>query len=253
MPLGPVLLKFPDGTSLLLTLKPESHGHHGSHHGVISLEELKEAPYGVVLHSSTGRPFRVLRPTLEDLMMRVKRRTQIVYPKDAGFILLKLGLKDGDLVFEAGTGSGAMTIALAWAVAPGGRVITYERVEEFHLLAQENVEKAGYSPWVEFVHKDAGEGIEGGPFDAAFIDLRDPPEILQPLAQVLRRGAPVAFFLPTANQVQELLRALQGHYEDEEVVEIFHRYYKTNAERFRPEDRMTAHTGYLVFARRKIV
>jgi tRNA (adenine57-N1/adenine58-N1)-methyltransferase len=40
-----------------------------------------------------------------------------------------------------------------------------------------------------------------------------------------------------------------GGWTDVEVTEILMRRYKPVADRLRPEDRMIAHTGYLLFAR----
>jgi tRNA (adenine57-N1/adenine58-N1)-methyltransferase len=40
-------------------------------------------------------------------------------------------------------------------------------------------------------------------------------------------------------------------FEDVEILEILHRRYKPVPERLRPEDRMVAHTGFLVFARHR--
>jgi len=252
MPEGPVYLLFDDGTRALLHVDPDAQGTYGTHRGTLSLAEVLKAETGSVLTTNIGARVRVLRPSLEDLLMRVRRKTQIVYPKDAGFTLLKLGLRPGDRVFETGSGSGAMTIALAWAVSPSGRVVTYEREEAFLRLARENVTRAGFADVVEFVHADASQAIAGGPYDAAFIDVREPWSVLAPLREALRPGALVAFLLPTTNQVQKLLQSLQMGFTDVEVLEILHRYYKPNPARLRPEDRMTGHTGYLVFARREV-
>jgi len=252
MPVGPVYLLFDDGTRAFLHIDPDAQGTYGTHRGTLSLADIRSIEPGFALTTNIGARVRVLRPSLEDLLMRVRRKTQIVYPKDAGFTLLKLGIRPGDRVFETGSGSGAMTIALAWAVSPHGRVVTYERGEAFLRLARENVTRAGFANVVEFVHADASQAITGGPYDAAFVDVREPWAVLAPLCKELRPGALVAFLLPTTNQVQELLQELQTGFADLEVLEILHRYYKPNPARLRPEDRMTGHTGYLVFARREV-
>jgi len=57
--------------------------------------------------------------------------------------------------------------------------------------------------------------------------------------------------VPTVNQVSDLLTGLQdARFGDVEVCELLQRAYKPVAERLRPADRMVAHTGFLIFARR---
>ncbi len=66
-----------------------------------------------------------------------------MYPKDIGFILTSMSVGPDQTILEAGTGSGSMTVALAYAVGANGRVITYEKREEFQNLARKNVERLG--------------------------------------------------------------------------------------------------------------
>ena len=75
-------------------------------------------------------------------------------------------------------------------------------------------------------------------------------DYLEAAAAVVRPGSPVGFLLPTTNQISELLAAMEeSPFSDVEVLEILVRHYKPVPERLRPEDRMVAHTGFLVFAR----
>ncbi len=51
--------------------------------------------------------------------------------------------------------------------------------------------------------------------------------------------------------MEKVLYALkQNNFAFVEVCELLLRYYKTNPARLRPTDRMVAHTGFLVFARK---
>lgn len=251
MPKGDVLLMLEDGSTYLLRLKGKVKGNFSTHKGEIDLAEVAGADFGAELRTKTGARAWLLRPTLHDYLYKAERITQIVYPKDIGFILLKLDLSSGRKVLEIGTGSGVMTTALAWAVRPRGRVVTYEVNERFIEVAKRNVERAGLSRWVEFVHADAREGIKEGDFDAVFIDIKDPTSVLGPVLSALKGGAPLGALLPTVNQVQDLIRASgeQGLV-GVEVCEVLWRPYKPNPERLRPVNRMPAHTGYLFFARK---
>ena len=251
MPRGDVLLMLEDGSTYLLRLKGRVRGAFSTHKGEIDLAEVAASDFGAEIRTKTGARAWLLRPTLHDYLFKAERVTQIIYPKDIGLVLLKLDLTSGKRVLEVGTGSGVMTTALAWAVRPRGEVVTYEVNERFIEVAKKNVERAGLSKWVRFVHADASKGVEGGDFDAAFVDIKDPTAVLGPVLRALKGGAPLGALLPTVNQVQDLIRAAEGHgLVGIEVCEILWRPYKPNPERLRPVDRMPAHTGYLFFARK---
>ena len=193
--------------------------------------------------------FEVFRPALEDLiLLGFRRKTQIIYPKDAFYIAFKLGIGRNSRVLEFGTGSGALCAVLSELA---GEVHTYEVVEEFHRLAVSNMKRYGLGENVVFHLGDFGEAeVEEALFDCAFVDVRDPLPYLEKLHRVLRDSAPLGFLLPTANQVVALLKELKPLFGGVEVLEILHRHYKTLPERFRPEDTMIGHTAYLVFCRK---
>jgi len=218
--------------------------------GVVSMSQVAEAAFGGTVKSHMGKPYRVVRPTLYDLVKGVKRQTQIIYPKEIGYILVKLGVGPGARVIEAGSGSGSLTTALAWAVGDEGKVYTFERREEFSKLARKNLARAGLDHRVEFTHRDIADGFGVDSADCLFLDVRTPWDYLEQAAAAVAPGAPLGFLLPTTNQVQDLLAAMEGGpFEDIEVLEIMLRKYKPVADRLRPSDRMVAHTGFLVFAR----
>ena len=218
--------------------------------GVLDLDAVRATGWGYQVCTHKGQPFTIMRPTLYDLVKSVKRRTQIIYPKEIGYIVMKLGIGPGCRIVEAGCGSGGLTTALAWLVGDSGKVYTYERREEFFSLCRENLERVGLAHRVEQFHHDIGGGFYSHSADALFLDVREPCDYVQHIPNAVVPGAPIGFLLPTTNQVQDLLKALeQGHFCQVEVVEIFLRHYKPVPERLRPEDRMVAHTGFLVFAR----
>jgi len=195
--------------------------------------------------------FLVFSPTLEDLiLLGFERKTQIVYPKDAFYIAYKLGLDKSKKVLEFGTGSGAMTSVLSLLA---GEVWTYEASESFYKNAKRNWERFGLCENVKAFNIDFKDAsVEEEYFDAVFVDVREPWEYLEKVWRTLKGGSPCAFVLPTANQVSKLLSSLKDLFGDVEVMEVLQRHYKTNPERFRPEDQMVAHTAYLVFCRKII-
>ncbi|MFN3567287.1 MAG: tRNA (adenine-N1)-methyltransferase [Caldimicrobium sp.] len=232
----------------LLSIKD---GLFHTHKGVINLSEIKNKTYGDMIHSSTGEPFYILKPTLYDFIMKLKRITQIIYPKDLGYILLKLGVAEGKRYIECGTGSGALTCILAFLVGSDGQVFSYEKEERFLQVAKENVKRLGLESRVIFKLREVKESFDEREVDGIFIDLRKPWEILGAAYKSLKGGHPLGILVPTANQVSETLKGLKElPFVDIEVVEILLRNYKINPERLRPEDQMIGHTGYLIFAKK---
>lgn len=222
-----------------------------THRGMLNHDDLIGKPWGSQVFSHQGSPFFLLQPSLADILNDLKRSTQIMYPKDIGYILTRLSVGPGQTVLEAGTGSGSMTVALAFAVGPGGRVVSYEKRPEFQSLARKNLERLGLAERVEFKLRDLAEGCDETDADAFFLDVPNPWDYVAAVRAALKPGGFFASLLPTFNQVETLLHALRREsFAFVEVCEILLRYYKPEPTRLRPTDRMVAHTGFLIFARR---
>lgn len=241
-----VLIVSPDEKTYLV--KVYNKKSMGTHLGEINLGDAIGLEYGQRIYSNLEHPFIVLEPSLEDRMMKIRRRTQIIYPKDAGLILLKCGVTTGMRVVECGTGSGALTMALANAVAPTGKVYTYERREEFSENARQNVENAGYAEYVEFKHGEAQGGFDEDDVDVAIIDLPSPWDGIPSAAKALRGGGRIASLSPTYNQVERCVESLeQEGFVLIETLEVLVRSIRVARGKTRPVDRMVGHTGFLTF------
>lgn len=242
-----VLLVARNRKTLTVRLEPGAEVH--THHGVLHHDQLIGAAWGAIVCTHTGYPFRLLRPTTADIVRDLKRTTQIVYPKDAGYILLKLGIRPGCQVVEAGTGSGGLTLVLAQAVQPTGRVYSYDNRADVQNLARKNLERLGLACYVEFKLRDIAAGFDEQDVDALFLDLPTPWEYLAQARRALANGGFFGSILPTTNQVETLLAALPHcGFAQIEVEELLLRPYQAISSRLRPMDRMVAHTGYLIFA-----
>lgn len=244
-----VLYVSPKGKRYLRRLDPRDPLH--THDGKFEIEDVRAAGFGGRAVSHLGIKYLVLKPTLYDLCKNLRRQTQIIYPKDLGYIMMRLSVGPGARVVEAGSGSGSMTMALAWFVGPTGKVYTYERREEFKKLCGRNLAWAGLDDGrVEQCERDIVDGFDQTDVDALFLDVRTPWEYLAQARAAVKTGAPMAFLLPTMNQVSDLVRGLQeGPFMDVEVLEILVRRWKPVPDRMRPTDRMVAHTTFLVFCR----
>lgn len=222
-----------------------------THKGIIKLGDLIGHGYGTGVKSSLDAKFWALRPTTYDLIMHSARRTQIMYPKDIGLVILKLGLSSGFQVLEIGTGSGSMTVTAALAVKPSGHVHTYEIRPEFAEIAERNMKRASVTEFVTIHHADAAAGIEGANFDAAIIDVGDPWPIIPHVHKALLGGAPLVSFSPTVNQVEKATELLgRTGFVNIQTVECFIREIRAETGKTRPATIMVGHTGYLTFAQK---
>jgi len=222
--------------------------------GILDLNTLIGAEYGSEVPLSTGIKAEIHRPLLIDFIERgFSRATQVIYPKDAGYMIYMSGVSSGSRVLEAGVGSGFLTATIANIVKPHGKVYAYEIRKEFIELALRNLKMLNLNEFVEIKQRDVKEGIDEKDLDAAFIDIPDPWEALNNLYQALKPSAPILFFFPTINQVEKLYEAIKEHkgFSDLRCVEILLREYRVTKGMTRPSTRMIGHTGYIVFARKR--
>ena len=244
-----VLLISQDHKRFIFVLQPGTELH--SHRGIVAHDDLIGQRWGQRVRSHLGSRFTLLRPSTDDLVRHIKRRTQIVYPKDAGYILMKMGIRSGCRVVEAGTGSGGMTLVISQAVMPTGQVYSYDNRPEMQGLARDNLTQVGLESYVDFKLRDVAEGFDETGVDALFFDLPAPWHFLEQAAAALSDGGFFGCILPTTNQVSELLYALtKPLFAMVEVEELILRPYKPVPARLRPNDRIIGHTGFLVFARK---
>ena len=245
-----VILISPRGKRYLRRIQ-EGQGIHFQE-GILSATTVREAIFGGSARTAHGVPFMVQRPELVDLLMGVKRQTQIIYPKDIAYICMKLGVGPGRVTLESGTGSGSLTLALSYVSGPTGHVHSCEAREEFHKLARRNLEWAGLGENVTLYLRDIATGFPVREADAVFLDVRTPWEYLDQALAAVKPGGTFGFLVPTVDQVGRVLFGLETRpFGDIEVVEILLRKWKPVADRLRPEDRMIAHTGFLIFARQQ--
>ncbi|MFB0563340.1 MAG: tRNA (adenine-N1)-methyltransferase [Candidatus Lokiarchaeia archaeon] len=234
-------------------LKAEEEKKHHTHRGVVNFDDIIGNPYGTTVLSNLNHKFYVVRPTPMDLILKMQRATQIIYPKDIGLILLNTGVGPGSRVVEAGTGSGALTSILANYVKPAGRVYSYENREEFLKIARKNLEKAEVINYVELKNKDILEGIEEEQVDAVILDIATPWLVVKLAYDVLIGGGHFASYSPTIEQVQKTVKELKKEkFIDLRTQECIVRYINVEEGKTRPETRMIGHTAFLTFARKII-
>ena len=234
-------------------VKVEAEKSFHTHKGYIQLGDLMGKEYGTRIVSSMDTEFVALKPTLRDYIFKTSRRTQISYPKDIALIIMFSGIGPGSRVVEAGTGTGALTSAIAHYIKPTGRVYTYEVRQEFAKNAKKNLERAGLLEYVEMKEGDVTEGIEEKELDAVILDMATPWLVIPHAYAALKGSGVLVSFSPTIDQVVKAVEALteQG-FVGVETVETLLRFMQVERGKTRPQTLMTGHTGYLTFARKAV-
>jgi len=245
-----VLLYGEDGTKFLVRV--EAGKKKGTHLGVVEFDTIIGKNYGdVITIGKTNKSYYLLQPTYIDDIFSMKRKTQIVYPKDSSYIVMKLDIKPGSRVIDTGVGSGAMCAAIARLVGNEGKVYAYERREDFYKLATQNLTEWGLIDRVELKLRDIAFGFDETNVDALLLDVPDPENYIQVCWEALGGGGRIGVICPTVNQVSMVLEKMyELPFIDVEVWESLMRQFKPYPNRLRPVDRMVAHTTYMIFARK---
>jgi tRNA (adenine57-N1/adenine58-N1)-methyltransferase len=216
----------------------------------VAYDELIGQEEGAVVRSARGAKYTVVRPTLAEIVLKMPRGAQVIYPKDLGPIMMLADVYPGARVFESGLGSGALSMTLLRA---GAEVTGYEIRPDFAARAKANV--TGFlGPDVleryRIEVRDVYDGLDQAGFDRAILDLPEPWRVVKDLEGAMRPGGILVCYLPTIGQVSILRDCLdRSGFGMAETVEVLQRSWHVEGQSVRPDHRMVAHTGFLTSAR----
>ena len=251
-----VQLTGPKGRLHTITLEPGKVFH--SHKGPIAHDDLIGLPDGSVVANAVGVEYLALRPLLSDFVMSMPRGAAIVYPKDAAQILAQADVFPGATVVEAGVGSGALSLWLLRAIGPQGRLLSFERREEFADVARGNVatfhgdDPANWSITLGDLAEALPEQAEAGSVDRVVLDMLAPWECIDAVSTALKPGGVLLCYVATVTQLSRVAEAIRatGWYTEPQANETMVRGWHVQGLAVRPDHRMIAHTGFLLTARR---
>jgi len=244
-----VLLILPPKRKYLIKLKKDQKLH--THKGYILHNDIIGKKYGEYITSNLNIKFFISKPSISDYIEKIQRKTQIIYPKDAAYIILIGNITSNSLVVEIGTGSGALTCVLANFVKPNGHVYSYEIREDFINLAKKNLERLNLIEYVTLKLKDASQGIDEKNVDCIIMDVPNPWDIIPKVKHNLKGSGKLISFVLTTSQLEKTLIAFkENKFEDIQIAEILERKYQVEPNKIRPLTRMIGHTGYIIWGRR---
>jgi len=240
-----VLLYSEKGDKWLIKIRKD--GVFSTDLGIIQHNDIIEKSFGEYVLTHKNRKIWIIKPSIYDYILKTRRRTQIIYPKDIGYIIMKLGVKPDSKILEIGTGSGALTTGLAWILEKDGLIDTYEKRSEFLDLAKENISRINPKASINFHNEDAIESTFKKEFyDIAFLDIDSPWLIIDKVYEALKPSGRIGILLPTYNQVDKVLPSLEKRFIDIEGAEIFKRELQLKHGKIRPLFRMIGFTAILI-------
>ena len=248
---SPVLFFFNNSKKWLVKISKKESLH--THIGVLKHSDAIGKEYGSRLTTNKDKYVYLLKPTMYDYVMKIQHGTQIVYPKDLGYIVARAGIESGQNILEIGTGSGSLTSFVASIVKPRGHVYTFDVDEKFMKIAEKNIKKAGVSKYVTQHNLDlkTTKKMPLKDIDVALIDLGDPWLVIPQVRKMLKGSGAVFAICPTMNQLEKLTASLvENEFTDIESTEHILRTIEAREGKTRHSFQGIGHTTYLCYARK---
>ena len=198
-------------------------------------------------------------PRLPELYKGMKRRAQTISAKDAGFLITRLGIGPGDIILEAGLGSGGLSLHLARILGNSGTLLTIEARDEHAEVGLENLTRAKQClpefPNHHHISGDICEVISNiedlvGNVDGIILDLPNHEPAINAAVRLLKTGGRIACYCPVTSQVERAWETCESNnLEVEWAGELMERQWgKASKGGMRPVNGPFGHTAFLLIA-----
>lgn len=246
----PVVIKGPDGKKILVVL---SESNIDTHYGTVKVSEIRKLP--ISIKTSIDLQVQIYKPSYREFVLLMKRGAQIIYPKDVASIIVDGDILPGSVVLEVGSGSGALTTAIASRIGLDGYIFSIDKNKKNQYRALKTLKRYFDSLGInhinyEFINLDSSE-INLNKLEREITHIvTDIPEPWT-VAQSVKPTYTLKWisYLPNISQVQNLCGSLsESRYSNIYIKEILEREWKVSGNIVRPSHHMNGHTGFLVFA-----
>ncbi len=224
--------------------------------GIIRYDDIVGKSYGYCLDLTSGKKACILKPLLIDVEDKAYRRiTQVIYPKDIGFMItasLPIRICKASIV-EVGVGSGFLASHLALTYGRDSIVVGLEAREDIARVLYNNLALGNLLDYYNLIVAFFPEApLRESIADILFIDIADSWRHVDQIYGLLKPSGVVIAFAPTINQAEKLVLGMQRHggFIDEKVYEILLREYVVRDNATRPRTWMIGHTGYIIMGRK---
>ncbi|MGC8569920.1 MAG: tRNA (adenine-N1)-methyltransferase [Caldivirga sp.] len=224
----------------------------GTVRGILRLDDILGKPYGSRIVTNLGHTFYITKPDIIDVLLKMPRVTQPIYPKDTSALIIMLNVRPGSRILEAGLGSGYAASLLAMHLKPLGQLISIERNSRYIAVAKKTLRTMEVNDVVDIINGDIAElALPEEYFDSALLDMGDPWRAIPIVIKALKHGGNLAVYVPTISQVEKVIRSMvDSNFIDIKMIEVNWREWKTTINEVRPKTWNLSHTGFIIVAKK---
>lgn len=203
---------------------------------------------GSIIKTNQNKEFIIFSAGFTDNFRKIKRKAQIITPKDIGIIITETGINNKSKVVDAGTGSGALACYLAHICK---EVTSYDIRDDSIEIAKENKKFLDIKN-LKIKKKSIFKGIDEKELDLIVLDIPDPWNAIKSCEKSLKIAGYLVAYLPSISQISDFVNEVKKYnsFVYLKTIELIERHWKIDGRIARPKSGAIGHTGFLSFVRR---